>query len=64
MAKAPKTVASDDTQSFKAIFNVAASGGSAAPGESIDLTRDEFDLLKHLGAIEGEWAEAAPAPQA
>ena len=45
------------TQKFRAVHNVWASSGTAEPGELVALTREEFDLLKPQGSIEGEWKE-------
>jgi hypothetical protein len=71
MAKAPKPTSdatapqdSDATapQDFIARIQVFAAAGAAAPGQAISLTRDEYDALKPLGAIEGDWANE-PAGQ-
>lgn len=49
------------TQTFVTIFGVAAGAGSVEAGKKIKLTREEFDELKALGAIEGEWNDKAKA---
>lgn len=50
------------TQTFATIFNVLTAAGAVEAGSKIKLTRDDYDVLKALGAIDGEWREkAAPA---
>ncbi len=45
------------TQKFRAVHNVHAASGAVEPGKTIALTREEFDVLKASGAIEGEWKD-------
>ncbi|MBX3524581.1 MAG: hypothetical protein KF904_00080 [Rhodoblastus sp.] len=49
------------TQTFTTIFGVVTGTGSVEAGKKIKLTREEFDELKALGAIDGEWSEKAKA---
>ncbi len=62
MAKKPQADA--PTQTFKCRTRVLHSDGEFAPGDEIDLTRADFDELKPLGAIEGEWRATPAAPKA
>lgn len=59
-ASAPESdAAATETQSFVATCVVVAAAGTAQPGETIALSRDEYDTIAPLGAIEGEWTDAA-----
>ncbi|MFT4099042.1 MAG: hypothetical protein QM651_18120 [Rhodoblastus sp.] len=49
----------DGMQDFTAIFSVVTGDGAFAAGETVSLTREDYDVLKALGAIEGEWDEKA-----
>lgn len=42
---------------FKAVSNVLIDGEGAEAGGSIWLTEGQFDELRPLGAIEGEWPD-------
>lgn len=45
----------EEARGFVARLNIVRDGETTRPGESIDLTRAEFDLLKPQGAVDGEW---------
>lgn len=45
------------TQSFVARFSIVTPIATVAPGESVELTREDYDALAELGAIDGVWAE-------
>lgn len=45
----------DPRQTFVALFRILDGDKSYAPGEKAKLTREQFDELKALGAIEGDW---------
>ncbi len=47
------------TQTFTTIYGVVTGAGSVNAGKKIKLTREDYDELKALGAIEGEWSEKA-----
>lgn len=47
------------TQTFTTIFNVLTAAGSVEAGQKVKLTREDYDNLKPLGAIDGEWSEKA-----
>ncbi|AZG78154.1 hypothetical protein [Methylocystis rosea] len=50
-----KTPPKPERKSFVAVFNVVDGAKTYAPGETATLTRAQFDELKPLGAIEGDW---------
>jgi hypothetical protein len=50
-----KTPAAQDRRSFVAVFNIVDGAKTYAPGETATLTRVQFETLKPLGAIEGDW---------
>ncbi len=50
-----KTPAEKDRKSFVAVFNIVDGAKTYAPGETTTLTRAQFETLKPLGAIEGDW---------
>lgn len=49
------------TQTFTAIFNIRTAAGAVEAGQKVKLTREDFDNLKALGAVDGEWSEKAKA---
>lgn len=55
--EAVKEAPASRTQKFRAIYNVHATAGIVEPGGLVALTREEFDLLKAGGAIEGGWKD-------
>jgi hypothetical protein len=42
-------------RTFTAKYQVLLGGELVPPGESVTLTREQFDTLSGLGAIEGDW---------
>ncbi len=42
-------------RSFVTKFQVLLGGEFVPPGENVTLTREQFETLKGLGAIEGDW---------
>ncbi len=42
-------------QAFAAKYRVLVNGKYAAPGEKVRLSREQYETLKGLGAIEGDW---------
>ena len=53
--------ASRATQDFEAVFTVVTGDGSFEPGAQVSLTREDYDNLKALGAIKGEWDDKPAA---
>jgi hypothetical protein len=51
----PPESAKDQRKSFVAVFNIVDGAKTYAPGETMTLTRAQFDTLKALRAIEGDW---------
>lgn len=51
----PAETTKDQRKMFAAVFNIVDGATTYAPGETTMLTRVQFDALKPLGAIEGEW---------
>ena len=54
-------IADAATQEFTAVFAIRASGVEAAAGDTVELSREEFDELKALGAIDGDWKDEPAA---
>jgi hypothetical protein len=50
-----KAPAEKDRKSFVAVFNIVDGAKTYAPGQTATLTRAQFETLKALGAIEGDW---------
>lgn len=53
--KAAEEAAANKKQTFVATFRLLLDGSYAAPGATVTLTREQFETLKPLGAIEGDW---------
>jgi hypothetical protein len=51
----PSRTSKDERKSFVAVFNIVDGAKTYAPGQTATLTRAQFDTLKTLGAIEGDW---------
>lgn len=50
-----KTPAEKDRKDFVAVFNIVDGAKTYTPGQAATFTRAQFDELKPLGAIEGDW---------
>jgi len=53
--KASEEAEAKKRRSFVTKFQVLLGGEFVPPGKSVTLTREQFETLKGLGAIEGEW---------
>jgi len=53
-------MADDEVQKFTTVHVVLASSGAAQPGDQIALTREEYEVAKACGSIQGEWKDKAP----
>jgi hypothetical protein len=42
-------------RTFKAKHQILLGGELVPPGETVTLTREQFETLSGLGAIEGDW---------
>lgn len=42
-------------RTFTAKHQILLAGELVPPGDSVTLTREQFETLKPLGAIEGDW---------
>ncbi|MBG0802843.1 hypothetical protein IYW40_15355 [Methylocystis sp. H4A] len=53
--KAAEDAAANKKQTFVATFRLLLDGSYAAPSEKVKLSREQYETLKRLGAIEGDW---------
>jgi hypothetical protein len=53
--KAVEETEAKKRKSFVAKCQVLLGGEFVPPGESMTLTREQFETLKGLGAVEGDW---------
>ncbi len=53
--KAAEEAEAKKRRSFVTKFQVLLGGELVPPGENVTLTREQFETLKGLGAIEGDW---------
>lgn len=45
----------------KALISIFGGGASYAPGESLDITKEEYERLSAMNAVEGEGEEVVEA---